>query len=75
MKVKVKGQGHHIIKRDFEGLSMVYLNCGLEFKVHRGQGQRSHGSRTKVKVVGQRSRSACEENPCFSRTLHLVFDM
>ena len=32
---------------------MVYLTCGLEFKGHKGQGQRSHGSRAKVNVKGQ----------------------
>ncbi len=27
---------------------MVYLTCGLEVKGHKGQGQRSRGSREKV---------------------------
>ncbi len=35
----------------------MYLTCGLVVQGHKGQGQRSPGSRSKVKVVGQRSRS------------------
>ncbi len=65
VKVKVKGQGHHVKKRDFQALCMVYLTCGLEVRGHKGQGQRSRGSRSKVWVVGQRSRSPWKKNMFF----------
>ncbi len=39
----------------------MYLTSGLEVKGHKVQCQRSPGSRAKVKVVGQRSRSAYEK--------------
>ncbi len=57
VKVQVKGQGHHVKKRDFQGLYTVYLTCVLKVQGHKGQGQRSPGLRSKFKVVGQRSRS------------------
>ena len=49
--VKVKGQGHNVIKNNFQGFCMVYLTYGLEVKGHKGQGQRSHSSRSDVKVT------------------------
>ncbi len=41
---------------------MVYLTYGLEVRGHKGQGQTSRGSRSKVWVVGQRSRSPCKKH-------------
>ena len=35
----------------------MYVTCGIEVKGHKGQGQRSRVSRSKVKVAGQRSKS------------------
>ena len=53
LKVKVKGQDHHVKKRDFHALCLVYLICNIEVKGHwmkvkghMGQGQRSHGSKS-----------------------------
>ncbi len=38
---------------DFQGLYTVYLTCCLEVKRQKGQGQRSHDSRSEVKGQGQ----------------------
>ena len=51
VKVKVKGQGHNVIKNKFQGLCMVSLTYDLEVKGHKGQGQRTHRSRSDVKVT------------------------
>ncbi len=50
LKVKVKGQGHQGKNRDL-GPHLTGLQGMLEVKGHMGQGQRSHGSRSKVTRV------------------------
>ena len=66
-KVKVKGHGHRVKKHDFPQLYAVYLTCGLEVQGYKGQGQRSLGSRSKVKVT-----YTCKQN-LISRTMHSAF--
>ncbi len=53
MKVEVIGQRSRSPRQkyDFHGFCIVYLANDLEVKGHEGQGQRSHGSRSKVTWV------------------------
>ena len=76
MKVKVKGCGHKVKKRDFQRLYKVYFTCGIEVKGHKGQRQRSRDLRSKVKVLCQRSRSTLKKT-CFYGlcTVHLICNL
>ncbi len=56
LRVKVIGQGHEVKKRYFRSHSTT-LQVIFEVKGHRGQGQRSYGSRSKVDLEGQGQRS------------------
>ncbi len=47
-----QGQGHEVQKRYFRSHSTT-LQVLFEVNGHIGQGQRSHGSRSKVDLVGQ----------------------
>ncbi len=49
---------------------MVYLTCGLEVQGHKGQGQRSPGSRSRSWVKGQGH--MCKQN-LILMTLHSAF--
>ncbi len=58
-KVDLKGQGHRSkvkVTRLFQ-VSFDHLTGKLKVKGHMGQGQRSHVSRSKVKLGGQGQRS------------------
>ncbi len=52
VKVNVIGQrsrSPYKKKHEFHGFCIVYLTCDLEIKGLEGQGQRSHGSRSRVR--------------------------
>ena len=59
MKVKVKGQGHYVKKRDFHGFVMRPIDhrcqrsnvTWVKVKGHVGQGQRSRRSRSNMSNI------------------------
>ncbi len=58
----------NVIFKDF-----TYSVFDMWHKGHKGQGQRSHGSRSEFKVVGRRSGSQCQKRVL--RTLLSVYDV
>ena len=75
--VDLKGQGHRSKvkvsrskKHDFRSHSTT-LQALFEVKGHMGQGQRSHGSRSKVDLEGQGQRSRSPGQKCDFRS-HLT---
>ncbi len=68
--LEVIGQGHQVKKLYFR-CHLTILQVFFEVKGHMGQGQISHGSRSKVDLEGQRQRSRSAGQKCEFRS-HLT---